>query len=309
MSGNSDEVRVPDLIAGSKPLVSVVIVSYNVREHLLDALRALYASSGVGIEAVVVDNASRDASADATEITFPQAIVVRNNANLGFGKASNGGLMRSRGEFVLLLNPDVIVERDCVSTLVGFLRAHPKAGAASPRLRRPDGRLDLASRRGFPTPRAAFYRLTLLSRLFPRSPRFNQYNMGYLPEDQVHEIDAGTAACLMLRRSAVEQVGPFDADYFMYGEDLDLCFRLKKAGWKIFYVPAAVATHIKGASSRQATSAMLREFHRAMWIFHRKHYASGLPAPANGLVWMGIWGRWALLSLRSKLNRDQTVSP
>jgi GT2 family glycosyltransferase len=295
--------------AESRPLISVVVVSYNVREHLLDAMRALYASSGVSLEAIVVDNASSDGSADALEITFPEAIVVRNSTNLGFGNGSNRGLMRSQSEFVLLLNPDVMVESDCLRILAGFLHAHPTVGAAGPRLSRPDGGLDLAARRGFPTPRAAFYRLTLLSRIFPTSPRFNRYNMGYLSEEQVHEIDAGTAACLMIRRSAIEQVGPFDPDYFMYGEDLDLCFRLKKAGWKIFYVPAAVATHLKGASSRQATSAMLREFHRAMWTFHRKHYASGLPGPANGLVWLGIWGRWAVLSLRAKLNRDPTVSP
>jgi hypothetical protein len=113
----------------------------------------------------------------------------------------------------------------------------------------------------------------------------------------------------MVRRSALDQVGAFDPDYFMYGEDLDLCFRLKQAGWKIFYVPAAVATHVKGVSSRQASSAMLREFHRSMWIFHRKHYAAGLPGPVNGLVWLGIWSRWALLSARSKLTGNRTVSP
>jgi GT2 family glycosyltransferase len=294
--------------SSTRPLISVVIVSYNVREHLLDALRALYASSTVTIEAIVVDNASIDGSADAVQSEFPQTTLVRNDKNLGFGKASNRGLNQSRGEFILLLNPDVKVDRDCARTLADFLRANPNTGAAGPRLKRPDGKPDLAARRGFPTPQAAFYRVTLLSRLFPKSRRFNRYNVGYMPEDEVHEIDAGTAACLMVRRLAIEQVGAFDPDYFMYGEDLDLCFRLKQAGWKVFYVPAAVATHVKGVSSRQATSAMLREFHRSMWIFHRKHYASGLPAPANGLVWVGIWSRWALLSLRSKLTRDPTVS-
>ena len=291
-----------------KPQVAVVIVSYNVRQHLLEAMRALYASSSVPIDAVVVDNASSDGSADGVEAEFPHTTVVRNDTNLGFGKATNIGIERSRGEFILLLNPDVIVDRDCLRTLADFLSANPKAGAVSPRLKRPDGTLDLAARRGFPTPRAAFYRVTLLSRIFPKSRRFNQYNVGFMPEDEVHEIDSGTAACLMVRRSAIDQVGAFDPDFFMYGEDLDLCFRLKQAGWKIFYVPAAVATHVKGASSRQATSAMLREFHRSMWIFHRKHYASDLPGLANGLIWLGIWSRWALLSLRSKLTRDPTVS-
>ena len=291
-----------------RPLLSIVLVSYNVREHLLEAVRAVYASDGVAIEVIVVDNASSDGSAEALEARFPKTSVIRSDSNLGFGKASNRGIARSRGEFVLLLNPDVVVDPDCVKTLVDFLSANAEAGAAGPRLKRPDGTLDLAARRGFPTPRAAFYRVTLLSRLFPKSRRFNRYNVGYLPEDAVHEIDAGTAACLMVRRAAIEKVGAFDTDFFMYGEDLDLCFRLKQAGWKIFYVPAAVATHIKGASSRQATSSMLREFHRSMWIFHRKHYATDLPAPVNGLVWLGIWSRWALLSLRSRLTRNPTVS-
>ena len=291
------------------PLVSAVIVSYNVRDHLLSALDALYASSEASLDAVVVDNASGDGSADAIEAVFPRAAVIREDRNLGFGKASNLGMELSRGEFVLLLNPDVIVGRHCVKILVDFLDANRTAGAVGPRLERPDGGPDLAARRGFPTPRAALYRLALLSRLFPKSRRFNAYNVGYLPDDQVHEVDAGTAACLMVRRSAIEQVGAFDPDYFMYGEDLDLCFRLKQGGWKIFYVPSAVATHTKGVSSRQASAAMLREFHRSMWIFHRKHYASSLPAPINWLIWLGIWSRWALLSLRSKLTRDPTVSP
>jgi hypothetical protein len=308
MSKTTDEVHMSGPVARREGLVSVVIVSYNVREHLLDTLRALYAGSGTSLEAIVVDNASRDGSADAAAAAFPKAVVLRNDANLGFGKASNLGLEKSQGEFVLLLNPDVMVAPDCLRILVGFMHAHPEVGAASPRLSRPDGTLDLAARRGFPTPRAAFYRVTLLSRLFPKSRRFNKYNVGYMAADQVHEIDSGTAACLMVRRSAIDQIGAFDPDFFMYGEDLDLCFRLKQGGWKIFYVPAAVATHVKGASSRQATSAMLREFHRAMWIFHRKHYAADLPAPANWLVWVGIWSRWALLSLRSKLTRDPAVS-
>jgi GT2 family glycosyltransferase len=291
------------------PLVSVLVVSYNVREHLLKALAALKSSSDITTQVLVVDNASSDGSADAVAAQFPNVSVIRSHSNLGFGKASNVGIEGSNGEFVLLLNPDVMVEQRCIRTLADFMIANSKVGAVSPKLLRPDGKLDLAARRGFPTPRAAFYRLTLLSRLFPRSRRFNRYNVGYVPEDQVHEIDAGTAACLMVRRSAIDQVGAFDPDYFMYGEDLDLCFRLKQGGWKIFYVPTAVATHVKGASSRQATSAMLREFHRSMWIFHRKHYAAGLPGPANGLVWLGIWGRWALLSFRAMLRRDSTVSP
>jgi GT2 family glycosyltransferase len=127
--------------------------------------------------------------------------------------------------------------------------------------------------------------------------------------ETIHEIDAGTAACLLVRRSAIDQIGFFDPDYFMYGEDLDLCYRLKRGGWKIYFVPTATAVHIKGTSTRQATGPMLYEFHHAMWIFHKKHYASTLPGIVNGLIWLGIWSRWAALSARARMTRHSTVSP
>jgi GT2 family glycosyltransferase len=289
------------------PLVSAIVVSYNVRALLLDTLRSLFANSAVPLETIVVDNDSGDGSADAVAEEFPQARLIR-SANLGFGKASNLGFQHASGRFVLLLNPDVTLDPGCVDRLADFLLVHPEAGAVGPRLKRPDGGLDLAARRGFPTPRASFYRLTGLSRLFPRSRRFNRYNLGHRPEDTVHEIDAGTGACLLIRRAAIDRVGLFDPDFFMYGEDLDLCFRLRSGGWKVYYLPAAQALHVKGQSTRQATGRMLYAFHSAMWTFHHKHYASDLPAFANGLIWASIWGRWATLNLRARITADSRVS-
>ena len=292
-----------------KPLVSALVVSYNVKDLLLDCLRAFYSSSDVPVEAVVVDNASSDGSADAVEAEFPQAKVIRMPKNVGFGKANNAGLQQATGRFVLLLNPDVTVLAGCVGRLADFLLVRPDVGAVGPRLLRPDGDTDLAARRGFPTPSTAFYRLVGLSRVFPKSKRFNRYNMGYLSPAEAHEMDAGTAACLMVRRTAVDRVGFFDPDYFMYGEDLDLCFRLKLGGWKVYYLPAAEAVHLKGASTKQATRRMLYEFHRAMWTFHHKHYAEDMPAFANGLVWASIWARWATLTARASITKDPRVSP
>jgi len=251
----------------AKPLVSALIVSYNVKDLLLDSLQAFFASSDVPVEAVVVDNASRDGSADAVAERFPEVKLIRQARNIGYGKANNLGLQDCDGRFVLLLNPDVTVGEACVDRLADFLLVRPDVGAVGPRLLRPEGAADLAARRGFPTPATAFYRLTGLSRVFPRSRRFNRYNMGFLPDSEVHEIDAGTGACLMLRRAAIDRVGFFDPDYFMYGEDLDLCYRLKLGGWKIYYLPAATAVHLKGASTRQSTRRMLYEFHSAMWTF------------------------------------------
>jgi GT2 family glycosyltransferase len=296
--------------AGTTPhSVSALIVSYNVRTYVLETLRAYYATCGPSAAAIVVDNASTDGSADAVQRAYPQTTVIRLAQNLGFGRANNSGLETASSEFVLLLNPDVILGQGCVARLTEFLVAQPDAGAAGPRLQRPDGRLDLAARRAFPSPLASFFRLAGLSRLFPNSPRFNRYNLGNVSADTAHEIDSGTAACLLVRRSALDQVGFFDPDFFMYGEDLDLCYRLKQAGWKIYFVPTATAVHVKGTSTRQAAGTMLYEFHRAMWIFHTKHYARSLPGVVNGLIWLGIWSRWAALSLRSRIINHSIVSP
>ena len=293
----------------TRPLVSALVVSYNVRVPLLDALRAFFSSDYPALEAVVVDNASSDGSADSVEAELPKVQVIRLDQNLGFGRANNAGLAACRGEFLLLLNPDVVVSEGCVKVLADFLSNTPAAGAAGPRLNRPDGRPDLAARRSFPSPMSALYRFVGLNRLFPRSSRFNRYNLGHVPIDSVHEIDAGTAACLMMRRAAIDQVGFFDPDYFMYGEDLDLSYRLHQHGWKIYFVPEAVALHLKGTSTRQASGRMRYEFHRAMWLFHRKHYASRTPAAGNAVVWVGIWARWAALSVRAWITRDARISP
>ena len=299
----------PDQPDQTVPLVSALIVSYNVRGLLVDTLRAFYESSDVPVQAVVVDNASSDGSPEAVAGIFPQADLIRLPKNVGYGAANNAGLERCRGRFVLLLNPDVVVGPGCVGKLADFLLTRRDVGAVGPRLLRPDGTPDQAARRAFPTPSVAFYRLSGLSRVFPRSRRFGRYNMGHVSPDSVHEIDAGTGACLMLRRTAIQKVGFFDPSFFMYGEDLDLCFRLKEGGWKVFYLPSATALHEKGAATRQATRRMLWEFHRAMWTFHAKHYADRLPAFGNGLVWAAIWARWCVLALRSELARDPRVSP
>ena len=277
-----------------KPLVSAIVVSTNTRDLLLDCLRAFYACSDVPAEAVVVDNGSADRSADAVAREFPEAKLIRHEVNVGFGRASNAGLQQAEGRFVLLLGPDVTVMPGCVGRLADFLLVRPDSGAVGPRLQRPDGRVDLAARRGFPSPAASFFHFSGLGKAFPQSERLNRYSMNHLPATETHEVDAGTAACLMVRRAAVDRVGFFDPDYFMYGEDLDLCFRLKSGGWKVFYLPTARAVRAGGAASGQESSRTLWEFHRAMWTFHHKHYAADLPAFANGLVWAAIWSRWAV---------------
>jgi GT2 family glycosyltransferase len=295
-------------MTNGKPLVSAVVVSYNTRDLLLDCLRAFYACSDLPVEAVVVDNASTDRSAEAVAREFPGAKLIRQPANTGFGRANNAGLQRADGRFILLLNPDVTVMPGCVGRLADFLLVRPDAGAVGPQLVRPDGSLDHAARRGFPSPSASLFYFTGINKAFPQSERFNRYTMGHLSPTETHEIDSGTAACLMVRRAAVDRVGFFDPDYFMYGEDLDLCYRMKAGGWKVFYLPTARALHVKGQATKQATGRMLREFHRAMWTFHHKHYAADLPAFANGVVWAAIWGRWAVQAGKAAMSGDSRVS-
>ena len=286
-----------------KPVVSALIVSYNVKGLLLKCLEAFYAHADVPVEAVVVDNASTDGSLAAVASEFPQATVLAQQRNLGFGRANNVGLERCQGRFVLLLNPDVTVNPQAVGRMADFLITRQDAAVVGPRLLYPDGRNDPDARRSFPVPRTLFYRTVGLSRLFPKSRVFGRHNMGHMPDTEVHEMDAGSAACMMVRMAALDRVGFFDPRYFMFGEDLDLCYRLKLGGWKVFYLPSASAIHHKGAAVRQAESRMLYERHRAMWSYHMKHHADEIPAFANGLVWAQIWGRWAAAAARQAVSQ------
>src|SRR5438477_13137533 len=293
----------------AKPIVSALVVSHNAKDELLQCLKAFFASADVPVEAVVVDNDSSDGSPAAVTNDFPQATVLVQSKNLGYGRAANLGLARCEGRFVLLLSPHVTLDPQCVGRLADFLLTRPDAGAVGPRLVLAGGRLDPDARRPFPIPSTLFYETVGLSKLLPKSPRFGRHNMGHLSESDVHEMDAGTAACLMLRMSALDRVGFFDPRYFMFGEDLDLCYRLKLGGWKVFYLPSASAIHHKGAATKQAESKMLYERHRAMWSYHSKHHADDMSAFANGLVWAQIWGRWAASAMRRTVGQGRRPSP
>lgn len=294
----------------AKPIVSALIVSYNVKDLLLQCLQSLFSSADVPIEAVVVDDDSSDGSAAAVTNEFPDSTVLVQPKNLGYGRAANIGLERCTGRFVLLIDPDVTVDPQCVGRLADFLLTRPDAGAVGPRLLLPDGKLDPEARRAFPLPSTLFYSSVGLNRLFPTSPRFGRMHMGHIPEDDVHEMDAGTSDCLMLRMAALDRVGFFDPRYFMYGEDLDLCYRLKLGGWKVFFLPTATAEHHERPSTPQEMQRrLLYERHRAEWAYHFKHHAEDVSAFANGLVWAQIWGRWLTESLRDSLRTRPRKAP
>lgn len=259
--------------------ISIVIVSYNVKEFLRGALKSVFHALESGKltgEVFVVDNDSEDDSVRMVREEFPQVKLHALKENLGFGKANNIALREATGEYLLLLNPDTIVAEDTLEKMVEFMRAHPEAGMSGCKLLNADGSFQLSCRRGFPTPWASFTKLFGLSSLFPNSKLFAQYNLTYLSVNETYEVDALGGAFMLLSREAYEKTQGFDEDYFMYGEDLDLCFRVKKAGLAVYYAPVTATIHFKGESTKRSAINEVKVFYDAMHIFIKKNYGSSV---------------------------------
>ncbi len=257
--------------------LSVIIVSYNVSSFLDQTLATLSeAVNGLSTEVYVVDNDSHDDSVAMVRRKYPWVKLIESGSNLGFARGNNLALEKSQGRYVLLLNPDTVLRTDTLTTMIDFLDTHPEAGAAGCKVLNPDGSLQLACRRGFPSPGMALYKMIGLSGLFPKSRTFGAYNLTYLDPEVVSEVDALSGSFMMLRKEALDQAGFLDGDFFMYGEDLDLCYRIKQAGWKIYYVPNTEIIHFKGESAKTVpTRKSVRDFYTAMHIFVGKHYRKG----------------------------------
>lgn len=277
--------------------LGIVIVNWNTRDLLRDCLRSVLASRGdFSFRVIVVDNASADGSADMVRAEFPDVMLIANAENVGYPRANNQGLRRFGFEqgcgddaprYALALNPDTLLPPDALEAMIAYLDADKTIGAAGPKLILPDGSLDLACRRSFPSPEISFYRMVGLSKLFPRSRRFGRYNLTYLDPDVETEVDSVVGAFMMVRREAIRLVGLFDETFFMYGEDLDWAFRIKQAGWKVMYNPRVTVRHVKRAASRRSRRAQ-QEFYRAMLIFYRKHYRRTTPWWLHSLVLAGL---------------------
>ncbi len=275
--------------------VSVVIVNYNVRDLLDRALRSLYETAEAFIREIwVVDNASTDSSVEFLKTHWPQVNVISNEENCGYGRANNQAMARSDAKYVLILNPDTMVQRGALQDLVDFMESRPQAGVSGPKIVSPEGRFRPECRRGFPTPLAAFSRLFGLSTLLPRSRLFGKYYLTYLDPDYETQVDALSGACMMVRREAAQSVGPFDENYFLYGEDIDWCWRMKQAGWEVWYIPRASIMHVKGASMRRSSGRPDRFFFESMRIFVRKHLRDKYPPPLLWLLDTGIHLRYFL---------------
>jgi GT2 family glycosyltransferase/lipopolysaccharide/colanic/teichoic acid biosynthesis glycosyltransferase len=261
--------------------ISVVIVNYNVRDYLFHCLQSLRKAleyplpSGRQIrgEIIVIDNASQDGSVEYLQPLFPDVFFLAEQSNHGFGKANNKGFAIARGKYILCLNPDTLLGEETLATMYAYMEAHPDVGASGCKLLNADGSFQLACRRGFPSPWASFTKLSGLQSLFPQSPLFGQYNQTFRSENETYSVDALMGAFMFMRREVIESTGGFDTDFFMYGEDLDLCFRITQAGWSIRYVHTTSVIHYKGESTRRSNLREVKVFYEAMEIFARKHFA------------------------------------
>jgi N-acetylglucosaminyl-diphospho-decaprenol L-rhamnosyltransferase len=307
--------------------LGIVIVNYQVRDLLRDCLASVYASrGGFSFKVCVVDNDSRDGSAEMVVDEFPQVLLVRTE-NRGYAAGNNLGLRefgfvdqghgitgKEQGtteapsvgslastppwpRYALLLNPDTILPPSALADMLHFMEERPRAGVAGPRLVRADGSLDRACRRSFPTPEVAFYRLFGLSRLFSKSPRFGRYNLTYLSPDLTTEVDSVVGAFMLMRGVVLSQVGLLDERFFMYAEDLDLCYRVKQQGWQVWYNADVTVLHYKGQSSRQRSTFANVKFYETMRLFHDKHFKQHSFFLVNWLIHAAVamLGGWALL--------------
>jgi len=258
--------------------VTAVVVTFNSAETIQRCLTSLSVNSAGWVDRiVVVDNASSDTTCDVVRQTFPEVKLFANQDNEGFGAGCNRGAAEAKSEFVLFLNPDAALDVGALGELVGFLDARDAAACCGPFIRDEEGTPDPAARRGFPTPWNAVGRLFFMERLFPASRFISGYTLPWLGFEREVKVDCIVGACMLVRSGAFRQVGEFDLDYFLFGEDIDLCKRLKDAGHETWYVPSAGLLHTGGHSMRSATRMARHEFYRAMRIYMDKHWRN-LPA-------------------------------
>lgn len=277
--------------------LSVIIVSFNVREYLRQALQSVIDSArNITHEITVVDNNSSDGSAEMVAVDFPSVRIIASDTNEGFSAACNRGIMASSGEYLLILNPDTLVRHDTLEKALSFMHENHDAGAAGARMHDGNGRFLPESKRGFPSPLTSLFKFTGLGKLFPRSALFNAYYIGDKPDDEMCRADILTGAFMMIRREALERSGLFDTDFFMYGEDIDLSWRIRKAGYFNYYLPDVMIIHYKGRSAITDRENSLRHFYGAMKLFAVKHLGRGWHLPVKAGVTILLHS--ALLRLR-----------
>lgn len=302
----------------SRKVVSIIIVSYNAAHVLPQCLNSIKKQSYKGeINTVLIDTGN-DETAQLMHQYYPHVDYISYSQNDGFGKANNIGIKKYYGEteFFLILNPDTNLAADNLTKMVKYLKDHPKVSVVSSKLILPDGRLDRGCKRGFPTPWRSLGRFLFLDRVFPKSKLFGGYNLTYLDENGIHEVDSVKGAYMLVRKEAITEVGMFDEAFFMYGEDLDWCYRFKQKGWKVVYNADTYCIHYQGVSSgikkesRDLTKAtlphkikMIKAFHESMHIFYDKHYKDKYPWWLNKMVMMTINLKMEIALMMARIKR------
>ncbi|MFZ5942352.1 MAG: glycosyltransferase [Bacteroidota bacterium] len=284
--------------------LSVVIVNYNVKYFLEQCIHSVArAMEGISGEVFVVDNNSVDGSCALIREKFPWVTLIENRENYGFSKANNQAMRLARGRYVLLLNPDTVVEEDTFRKCLAFMDGHPEAGALGVRMIDGKGHFLPESKRSLPTPEVSFYKIFGLSRLFPGSRKFGKYHLTYLSRDEINPVDVLSGAFMWIRKETLDRAGLLDEDYFMYGEDIDLSYRILKAGYKNYYFPETTIIHYKGESTKKGSINYVLVFYNAMIIFARKHFSSRNARLYSALINFAIYLRASLAILRRFFKR------
>jgi GT2 family glycosyltransferase len=281
--------------SGKDILISVVIVNYKVPYCLIEALHSLRLARHYDrCEVIIIDNASGDGSREIVASKFSEVQWIQLRTNIGFGKACNIGVEAARGEYLLFLNPDTVISANTLADAVEFMETHPGAGLMGPKILNPDGSLQLSCRRSIPTPSVAFYYFAGLSYLFPKSRRFGRYHLTYMDEDKTALVDVISGSFMFMRRALFNEIGGFDKRFFMYGEDIDLCYRITRAGREVWYYPQIKIVHQKGKSSSKRKIRSRFYFYEAMIIFLRKYRTLQEMVFPWWLIWAGIVFQGAL---------------
>lgn len=284
--------------------LSVIIVNYNVRHFLEQCLYSVQkACKGLTAEVIVVDNHSSDNSIEYLSSKFPSVRYISNTENYGFARACNQGLQQSNGHYILFLNPDTIVAEDSFQKCISFFESHPETGAMGVKMTDGSGRFLKESKRAFPSPLTSLYKLFGLARLFPRSATFARYHLGNLDENKNNEVDVLAGAFMMIRKEVLNKVGSFDETFFMYGEDVDLSYRIQQAGYKNYYFAGTSIIHFKGESTRKGSMNYVRMFYKAMSVFVKKHYGGSRAGIFNIMIQLAILFRALLTAIATFIRR------
>ena len=292
--------------------LTVVIVNYKVKHFLEQCLHSVEkAARKVSTEVIVVDNASGDGSAEYIKERFPKITLIASDENLGFARANNLAIRQSHGEYVLLLNPDTIVAEETFDDFVRFMDSHPEAGGCGAYMLRTNGSFAPESRRGLPTPFVAFCKMSGLSGMFPKSRTFGRYYMHYLDCNKESRIEVMSGAFMFLRRAALDKAGLLDEDFFMYGEDIDLSYRILKSGYSNHFLPSRIL-HYKGESTQKSTYRYVHTFYQAMQLFFNKHYSHYsllLSLPIRLAIWCRAILAYVGNQFRHRHEKSQNLIP